>query len=60
MEKNIDDFLTDIAEAKKSDKMDTPGFKLSKQEIADLVPRLTQIVDLEDKTSDLKSFRERF
>lgn len=58
MEKNIDDFLSDIAEAKKTDKMDTPGFKLSPKEIENLAKRLTHITQLGQKLDDIDEFRK--
>jgi len=59
MEKNIDEFLDDISEAKVKEKFEgTPGFKLKPKQIVDLASRLTKLVDLEIRTSDLKKFKE--
>ena len=58
MEKNIDDFLADIAEATKTDKMDTPGFKLSPKEIENLAKRLAHITQLGQRLDDIDEFRK--
>lgn len=56
MEKNIDDFLNDISEAK--DKFEaTPGFKLSEKEAKQLATRLAKIVEFENFISDVKNVR---
>lgn len=58
MEKNIDDFLSDIAEAKKDDRIGTPGFKLSPKEAENLAVRLTHISQLGQKLDDIDEFRK--
>jgi len=59
MERNIDDFLDDISEAKVKEKFEgTPGFKLKPKQVIDLASRLVKLVDLEIKTTDLKKFKE--
>ena len=56
MEKNIDDFLNDISEAKTSD--DTPNFKLNPDEIKNLAKRLSHITQLGQKLDDIDEFRK--
>lgn len=56
MEKTIDDFLFDIAEAKESFDA-TPGFKLSAVDAAKMAERLAKIVEFDDKISDLAGLK---
>lgn len=58
MEKNIDDFLNDMTESKKDERMNTPGFKLSPEEIKNLATRLTHITQLGKKLDDINKFRK--
>ncbi len=51
MEKNIDDFLNDISEAKESFEA-TPGFSLSMKDAEKMAERLAKIVEFENQVSD--------
>ncbi len=55
MEKTIDDFLTDISEAKEFDA--TPGFALSHADAAKMAERLSKIIEFENKISDIEGLR---
>lgn len=56
MEKNIDDFLSEIAEAKEVFDA-TPGFSLSKEDAEKIAERLAQVVNFENKISSVKGLR---
>jgi hypothetical protein len=57
MEKNIDEFLNDIAEAKESFDA-TPGFSLSKEEADKMATRLAKIVEFENTISDINNLKK--
>jgi len=56
MERTIDDFLNDIAEAKEGFDA-TPGFVLSKEDAEKMAERLAKIIEFENKISDLDGLK---
>ncbi|MFW6226256.1 MAG: hypothetical protein ACOC3V_04805 [bacterium] len=56
MEKTIDEFLDDIAEA--TDNFEaTAGFKLSKEDVSRISERLAKIIEFENTTSDINNLK---